>query len=39
MNDTMVAAGTIDPIDTRLFHITDDPKEAVAFLTDRLSGR
>jgi hypothetical protein len=35
----MVTAGTIDPIDTRLFQITDDPSDAVAFLTDRLSGR
>lgn len=39
VNDTMVTAGTIDPIDTRLFQITDDPSDAVAFLTDRLSGR
>ena len=36
VNDTMVAAGTIDPIDTDLFRITDDPAEAVAFISERL---
>ena len=38
VTDTMVEAGTIDPIDTRLFHITDDPGDAVEFLIDRLRG-
>lgn len=36
VNDTMVASGTIDPIDTDLFRITDDPAEAVEFICERL---
>ena len=36
VNETMVTAGTIDPIDTDLFRITDDPAEAVAFISERL---
>jgi uncharacterized protein (TIGR00730 family) len=37
VRDTMVRTGTIDPPDTDLFRITDDPDEAVAFITDRLA--
>ncbi len=37
VNETMVASGTIDPIDTDLFRITDDPGEAVSFLLSRLA--
>ena len=37
VDDTMVAAGTINPPDTELFRITDDPDEAVAFVVDRLA--
>ena len=33
---TMVDTGTIDPPDTDLFRITDDPDEAVSFLLKRL---
>jgi uncharacterized protein (TIGR00730 family) len=33
---TMVANGTISPIDSRLFRITDDPAEAVSFILSRL---
>jgi uncharacterized protein (TIGR00730 family) len=36
VNDTMVASGTISPLDTDLFRITDDPTEAVSFIIDRL---
>lgn len=36
VNETMVASGNIDPIDTDLFRITDDPAEAVSFLLGRL---
>ena len=36
VNDTMVASGTISPLDTDLFRITDDPAEAVSFIIDRL---
>ena len=36
VNDTMVASGTIDPLDTELFRITDDPAEEVEFIVDRL---
>lgn len=36
VNDTMVSSGTIDPIDTDLFRITDDPAEAVDFIRQRL---
>jgi uncharacterized protein (TIGR00730 family) len=36
VTDTMVSAGTIDPPDTDLFRITDDPDEAVSFLLKRL---
>lgn len=36
VTDTMVSAGTIDPPDTNLFRITDDPTEAMDFLLRRL---
>ena len=36
VNDTMVASGTIDPLDSDLFRITDDPAEAVDFIAERL---
>jgi uncharacterized protein (TIGR00730 family) len=37
VNETMVANGTIDPIDINLFRITDDPAEAVSFILGRLN--
>lgn len=36
VSDTMVSWGTIDPIDGDLFHVTDDPTEAVDFISERL---
>ena len=37
VNETMVAGGTINPIDTNLFRITDDPSEAMSFILSRLA--
>lgn len=39
VNEAMVAGGTIDPIDTNLFRITDDPDEAVSFILSRLAAQ
>lgn len=33
LGDTMCAEGKIDPPDLEIFHVTDDPKEAVAIVT------